>query len=143
VKIGRIVLATDFERVLRTAPRTRSAHFVLHHLDAPPGKPAAELSTGVNPDALQPVDDSAPRAWLGTVIPKRHARRAVTRNLLKRAVRESAGAHAATLGRGLWVVRLRTAIEPGRYLSAAPAALRRAVRSELDGLFERGTASSS
>jgi ribonuclease P protein component len=90
------------------------------------------------------VDDwPPPGVWLGAVIPKRHARRAVTRNLLKRQIRVAMQRCAAQLPRGLWVVRLRTPFEAARFASAASTALRQAAGAELDALLadaaRRGT----
>jgi len=77
------------------------------------------------------------RVWLGVVVPKRHARRAVTRTLLKRQIRASVAARAAALPGGLWVVRMRSGFERERFPSAASDALRRVVREELEGLVAR------
>lgn len=75
--------------------------------------------------------------WGGCVIPKRHARRSVTRNLLKRQIRAAFDRHAARLPAGLWVVRLKAPFAPGQFPSAASAALRAAARAELDTLLAR------
>jgi ribonuclease P protein component len=135
--VGRIVRSADFERVLRTPPRTRGPHFALHHLAASPSRSGPGLSTDVDAAGAAPVDDLPSQVWLGAVVPKRHARRAVTRNLVKRAIREAATASATALPRGLWIVRLRERIDVARYVSAASAPLREAVRLELADLFGR------
>ncbi len=70
------------------------------------------------------------------VLPKRHARRAVTRSLLKRQVHSVAARHAAGLAGGVWIVRLRAPFDRAQFPSAASLALRTAARSELDTLFE-------
>ena len=145
--IARLLRSADFERVLRTRTRVSSTHFALHHLaDRPsaPAKPlpkpvAGELSTGEVPIEARPVDDS-PRAapesvWLGAVVPKRHARRSVTRSLLKRQIRAVVTGHAASLAQGLWVVRLRAPFDRARFVSAASDELKRAAREELEGLI--------
>ena len=75
--------------------------------------------------------------WLGTIVPKRHAKRAVTRNLLKRQMRAAVVRHAGTLPQGLWVLRLRTPIDRKQFPSAASDALRSAVRAELDAVLAR------
>ena len=81
------------------------------------------------------VDDSRPNAcWLGTVVPKRHARRAVTRNLLKRQIHRAAGLQAG-MAPGLWVVRLRSPFERKTFSSASSEALRALAREELDALL--------
>ena len=72
---------------------------------------------------------------LGLVVPKRHARRAVTRNLVKRQGRATFVRHADALAAGAWVLRLRAPFDPQRLLSAASDALRHQVRAELDRLW--------
>jgi ribonuclease P protein component len=84
--------STDFERVLRARSLAQTQHFAVHHLPDRPSLSARarraaisrKLSTGDAPEAVKPVDDLAIQLWVGAVVPKRHARRAVTRSLLKR-----------------------------------------------------------
>jgi ribonuclease P protein component len=83
------------------------------------------------------VDDSPAACWLGCVVPKRHARRAVTRSLLKRQVRGAFERHEAGLPLGLWLVRLRQGFGIAEFPSARSAALQQAARAELDQLFSR------
>lgn len=142
--IGRIVRSADFERVLASASRVRSSHFAVHHLAACPSKPAkvlstaaAKLSTGDTQVTHSPVDDVPPDAcWLGAIVPKRHAKRSVTRSLMKRQIR-AAFADQAALPPGLWVVRLRTPFDRKLFPSAASDALRAAVHAELAQLVGR------
>lgn len=75
--------------------------------------------------------------WLGLVVPKRHAKRAVTRTLVKRQIRNVAAACAPLLEPGLWVVRQRSPFDPKQYPSAASDALKEAARAELRALFDR------
>jgi len=75
--------------------------------------------------------------WLGTVVPKRHARRSVTRSMLKRQMRVAFLRHGLTLDRGLWVIRLRAPFERASFPSAASTALRKAAADELDALLVR------
>lgn len=149
--IARLVRSEDFERVLRTRTRARSVHFAVHHLadrpsvcSKPGGRPiVVQLSTGIEPSEATVVDDSgfmhapvAPDAlWLGAVVPKRHARRSVTRTLLKRQIRAAVSGHGASLAGGLWIVRLRAPFERGTFVSAASDALKHAARAELDRLL--------
>ncbi len=57
--------------------------------------------------------------WAGCVIPKRHARRSVTRSLLKRQIRAALARHAQALPQGLWLVRLKAPFVPAQFPSAA------------------------
>ena len=84
------------------------------------------------------MDNSSPDGyWLGSVIPKRHARRAVTRNLLRRQIRAVMAGQLARLPPGLWLVRLRTPFDRTQFVSAASDALCEAARDELQQLFSR------
>lgn len=78
--------------------------------------------------------------WLGLVVPKRHAKRAVTRNLVKRQMRALFADHAASLPHGLWVLRLRGPFDKQQFASPASDALRRTVRDELRTALQRAVA---
>lgn len=81
------------------------------------------------------MDESPVRRWLGCVVPKRHARRAVTRSVLKRQIRAAVERYEHGLEAGLWLVRLRQPFAPAQFPSADSEALRAAARGELDRLF--------
>lgn len=122
----------QFQALLAHRPVSRTAHFALHLL------PLSAAEATVSPDAgplalFRPADH-----WLGAMVPKRWARRAVTRNAIRRQV--------YALGAGLrWpaaptaqLVRLRAAFSPVQFPSACSPALKRAVRQELLSLFAQG-----
>lgn len=148
-RIGRLVQAADFKRLLAAPVQGRSAHFSLHYLrecPAPRIKPQAagqadpetqwgNLSTVDALTCPKPVDDFPAQRWLGCVVPKRHARRSVTRSTLKRQIRAAVQRHVRGLSGGLWLVRLRSPFVPAQFVSADSAALRRAARLELDSLL--------
>lgn len=139
----------DFDRLLATRSRGRSAHFAVHHVSGEPapvapnrGRPRTpELSTTgvqVSPQAVDNLPEPAPAPagrWLGCMVPKRQARRAVTRNLLKRQMRESFRRHAALLPTGLWLLRLHAGFAVAGFASARSDALADAARTELDRLL--------
>lgn len=157
--IGRLVRTADFERVLRTSKRASTAHFAVHHLADRPSLPAKpervitneDLSTGAAPILATAVDESGVvtggagcrafpsddvgEIWLGTVVPKKHARRSVTRTLLKRQIRAVLSCRARSLSSGLWVVRLRAPFDSARFSSAASGQLQCAARAELESLL--------
>lgn len=155
--VGRIVRSADFQRVLAVAPRSRSAHFAAHHLSASPSLPckaskkpvATELSTGDALSCPPPVDESPVVAsepspagrWLGLVVPKRHARRSVTRTLLKRQMRAVMRCHAQALPPGLWVLRLKAPFDRQQFASAASPPLQQAAGDELQLLLKRAAES--
>lgn len=142
-RVAPLVKSADFERTLSAPPRARTPHFAVHHVHGGPGVPASadpaasthklstELSTGHDGPGTTLVDD---RLWWGAVVPKRHARRSVTRSLLKRQIRAAVRRHGG-LPPGLWVVRLRAPFPREQYPSAASEPLREAARVELDRLL--------
>ena len=152
--LGHLLRPVDFQRVLAMAPRSRSVHFSVHHVpDAPtlPNKPARlaladKLSTGDAPSCPPAVDDRPAKPvngrWLGLVVPKRHAKRAVTRTLIKRQMRAVMQAHATHLSSGLWVLRLRAPFDRKVFISAASEPLRCLVHDELTLLVQRAAARS-
>ena len=146
--VARLVNKADFERLLATRWRGRSTHFALHHVPGSPflpkrwseGTPAEKLSTDLEPILSRPVDDISARVWFGCVVPKRHARRAVTRNMLKRQVRSAFQRHGGLLSAGLWLVRLRSPFAASEFVSARSVVLAGAARGELDGLLAQAAA---
>jgi ribonuclease P protein component len=75
--------------------------------------------------------------WLGAMVPKRWAKRAVTRNTIKRQIYAVANANVGWLPQGAHLVRLRSAFDRSKFVSATSDVLRQAVRQELHQLFER------
>ncbi len=108
---------------------------------------AVELSTGDAQVCPSDVDDLGlvGPCRLGLVLPKKQARRSVTRSLIRHQAREAVRRHAPGLasqerfGPSLdaWVLRLRAPFDRQLYPSAASTALSAAVRLELDELWGR------
>ena len=138
--IGRLTQSVDFERALAAPSRSRSPHFAVHHVAAAPALPrkpvrkaqSTELSTSTAPGCPQFVDNLVLGHWIGCVVPKRHAKRAVTRTLLKRQIRNAFSRHVTTLPAGQWLVRLRSPFAPALFISARSALLAAAARADLD-----------
>ncbi|MEK6669188.1 MAG: ribonuclease P protein component [Aquabacterium commune] len=158
--------SSDFQRALGTRPVARTAHFFLYALprlsvsdqahlrraEKSPHQPstaplAVELSTGEDPVCPSDVDDlgAVGPCRFGLVLPKKQARRSVTRSLIRHQAREAVRRHAPALasqdrfGRSLdaWVLRLRAPFDRQLFPSAASPALSAAVRLELDELWGR------
>ena len=107
------------------APVAKTPHFALH-------RSALGATASAGP-ALFPVAD----AWLGVLLPKRWARRAVTRNAIRRQIYELARLQADQLPQAAWVVRLRSEFSRKQFVSASSDPLKRAVRAELEQLLGR------
>lgn len=82
-----------------------------------------------------------PDVWLGAMVPKRWAKRAVTRNAIKRQIYNVSAGYSDRLPLASHVVRLRTGFDRKQFISATSEALKLAVRLELEQLFERATRS--
>ena len=108
---------------------SRTPHFVLHR-----GSLDATSTAGPAPQALFAVRDEP---WMGAVVPKRWAKRAVTRNGIKRQIYNVSAAFEARLPQAAHVVRLRMDFARADYPSAWSDALKAVVRAELLQLFER------
>ncbi len=114
---------------------SRTTHFALHRcrLQTPTVAAAAQ------PPAAGPVGlELACGVWIGALIPKRWAKRAVTRNTIKRQIYALSG--ESSLPSAAHVVRLRAGFDRKLFLSATSAQLKSAVRGELQQLFERAPA---
>ncbi len=72
---------------------------------------------------------------LATLVPKRHAKRAVTRNLIRRQMREALRSDAGMPSGSRVLIRLRAPFDGRHYPAAASQALRAAVRQELSTLL--------
>jgi ribonuclease P protein component len=125
--VQRLKTRTQFQAVMADGETvSRTAHFALHRLALVPATPVQAGSPALFP---------FPQPWIGAVVPKRWARRAVTRNTLKRQIYTVAQDHAYRLSVAAHVVRLRTGFDRQLFPSATSIALRQAARAELQQLF--------
>jgi ribonuclease P protein component len=115
-------------------------HFALHRAPLLPKIVAvADKSEVVSADGTSAVFSkplfAVQDTWLGVVVPKRWAKRAVTRNTIKRqiyAVSTDSNCHLPTAAH---VVRLRAGFDRAEFISATSDKLKMAVRAELQSLF--------
>lgn len=112
---------------------SRTVHFVLHRgaLDAP------SAPTGLEPERPRALFAVRDQPWIGAVVPKRWAKRAVTRNGIKRQIYNVSAAFEARLPDAAHVVRLRSGFAREQFPSAWSEPLKQAVRQELLQLFEK------
>ena len=71
------------------------------------------------------------------MVPKRWARRAVTRNAIRRQIYAVCDELSGPLPAGAHLVRMRAAFAPRQFPSASSDALKREVRAELRQLFSQ------
>ncbi|MDI9232903.1 ribonuclease P protein component [Limnohabitans lacus] len=136
----RLKTRPQFQATLAGGTVSRTAHFALHRLSlTAPTPPLAQAdSIGPAPSPEQALFD-LPDVWMGAMVPKRWARRAVTRNTIKRQIYTVSQAFAARLPLAAHVVRLRTGFDRKQFISATSDHLKLAVRLELEQLFERAS----
>jgi ribonuclease P protein component len=136
--------AARFESVMAVRPIARSAHFMVHHLAATQlstghASPLTEQVKGVVFPVDNPVDDCTGRPrlhlCLGLVVPKRHARRSVTRTQVKVQIRAAIRRHLNDLVAGDWVVRLRAPIDRKQFPSARSEGLAALLHAEMETLL--------
>ncbi|MBX3585414.1 MAG: ribonuclease P protein component [Ramlibacter sp.] len=140
----RLKTRAQFQAVMSGSTVSRSAHFVLHRLAldamAPPvNGTGADNSTGPGserPQALFAVRD----VWMGALVPKRWAKRAVTRNAIKRQIYNVSASFEPRLPVAAHVVRLRAGFDRKQFISASSPQLKLAVHGELEQLFARAAA---
>lgn len=127
MQVRRLKTREQFQAVLACPPCARTEHFVMHRLAA---STAGIVST-------TPPDFPAEKLWVGAMVPKRWARRAVTRNLIRRLIHGLAQHHAAELPHAAYLLRLRAGFDRLKFHSASSDVLRAAVRAELELLFRK------
>ncbi len=131
----RLKTRAQFQAVLAGTTVARTAHFALHRtgLDTSPPQPAIPGPESFKSQVLFAVLEP----WVGALIPKRWAKRAVTRNAIKRQIYAVSSDLEPPLTQAAHVVRLRSAFDRAKFPSASSEALKQAVRSELQQLFAR------
>lgn len=76
--------------------------------------------------------------WLGAMVPKRWAKRAVTRNAIKRQIYTVSAEFSHMYPQAAFVVRLRSSFARSEFTSAVSDRLKLAVRQEIHSLMQAG-----
>ena len=137
--VQRLKTRPQFQAALAGGTVSRTAHFALHRLVLTPQAQtllAQAEQVGPAPSPEQALFDLAD-VWLGAMVPKRWARRAVTRNTIKRQIYAISAQFEVRLPCAAHVVRLRSEFDRRQFISATSPLLKNAVRLELEQLFER------
>lgn len=143
----RLNTRAQFQAAMSGGIVSRTAHFALHRLVLEPAPAVTDIVT-TEPGSLPPVQgpqalfvvpgQSYPQLWLGPLVPKRWAKRSVTRHAIKRQVYAVAADFAMplqTVPPAAYVVRLRAGFDRKQFISACSDTLKAAVRAELQQLF--------
>lgn len=115
----------QFQFVLSGPPVARTSHFALH---------CVRLDT----DRACALFSASSDFWMGVLLPKRWAKRAVTRNTIRRQIYETARtSELVSQAACAYVVRLRSGFSRQQFISATSQQLKNAVRQELVQLYAR------
>lgn len=141
----RLKTRAQFQAVLAGATVARSEHFALHrsglplrdNLVARVGASGPEVKTAPAVPKSQPLFPVLD-LWMGAMVPKRWAKRAVTRNAIKRQIYTVSADFSPQQRQAAFVVRLRRDFSRKVYLSASSDQLKQAVRTELLALMLEG-----
>ena len=134
----RLKTRAQFQAVLSGQIVSRTAHFALHRLDLsvpnePLSSPTPTGPVSERPQALFGVGG----VWMGAMVPKRWAKRAVTRNTIKRQIYTLSAGNEWNWSQAAHVVRLRAGFDRKQFISATSEQLKQAVREELVQLMSR------
>jgi ribonuclease P protein component len=131
--VQRLKTRPQFQAALAGGTVSRTPHFALHRLSlSESGNTADDLQF----NAAQTPLFHPQTVWLGAMVPKRWARRAVTRNTIKRQIYAISEQFEVRLPCAAHVVRLRSGFDRKQFISATSTLLKQAVRLELVQLFE-------
>ena len=112
----------------------RTMHFALHRNALDVMNMQTVVSKTHDSPELFPLQD----IWLGAMVPKRWAKRAVTRNAIKRQIYTVSNDFSPRVSDTGWVVRLRRDFSRKEFVSASSEALKQLVRSEVQALLQAG-----
>jgi ribonuclease P protein component len=116
----RLKTRPQFQAVLAGALVGKTSHFALHKLDL-------SVLDAASKTALFSASDS----WIGAMAPKRWAKRAVTRNAIKRQIYTVCTKLEPASIQTAFLVRLRREFSRADFVSASSPALKEAIRQEL------------
>jgi len=135
--VQRLQTRPQFQAVLAGSVIAKTEHFALHR-------------NGLDANVLQSIDKTLPLVsdnlgksalfagadlWLGAMTPKRWAKRAVTRNAIKRQIYTVSADFSHQLPHAVFLVRLRRDFSRKDFASASSESLKHAVRAELISLM--------
>lgn len=131
--VQRLKIRPQFQAVLAGSIIAKTEHFALHRNGLESRAPIKTASNDLVP-TLFPIQDM----WIGAMVPKRWAKRAVTRNAIKRQIYTVSADFLHQYPQAAFVVRLRREFSRKEFLSATSIQLKEAVRSEVQALMRAG-----
>lgn len=131
--VQRLKTRSQFQAVLAGERIASTPHFVLHRNVLPDMR---RPGTGDRQDpSARLAEAGSDLVWLGAMVPKRWAKRAVTRNAIKRQIYSVSSQVVFDVPGAAHVVRLRSGFDRKQFVSASSDRLKDLVRQELLRLF--------
>ena len=130
----RLKTRPQFQAVLAGTIVAKTPHFVLHRnvlaAKAVPNRSGKQVNA--------PVLFREQDMWIGAMVPKRWAKRAVTRNAIKRQIYTVSAEFSHLYPQAAFVVRLRSSFSRTEFVSDVSDLLKQAVRAEVQALMHAG-----
>ena len=130
----RLKTRPQFQAVLAGTIVAKTPHFVLHRNVLAAKAVPNRSEKQVNAPVLFREQDM----WIGAMVPKRWAKRAVTRNAIKRQIYTVSAEFSHLYPQAAFVVRLRSSFSRTEFVSAVSDLLKQAVRTEVQALMQAG-----
>jgi ribonuclease P protein component len=127
--VERLKQWSEFQAVMSAGTVARTPHFVLHQWQH---TAKALTGSGFKETPTLFVDGVL---MMGALTPKRWAKRAVTRNMIRRQIHTVFFEFEKGMKPTAYVVRLRAAFDSQKFVSASSDILKQTVREELKQLF--------
>jgi ribonuclease P protein component len=127
--VERLKQWSEFQAVMSTGSVARTSHFVLHQWQSPA---KASPGSGFEKTPALFIDGVMK---MGALTPKRWAKHAVTRNMIRRQIHAVSQEFEEKLPPTAYVVRLRASFNAKHFVSASSDQLKTVVRRELQQLL--------
>lgn len=132
----RLKTRPQFQAVLAGKIIAKTAHFALHRHEL--GEMSVSMTADTDPPTRLLFETT--QTWIGAMVPKRWAKRAVTRNTIKRQIYSVSCELCVAFQAAAYVVRLRKSFDRAQFSSATSDALKQAVRAEVQLLLKNVSA---
>ena len=130
----RLKTRAQFQVVLAGTIIAKTSHFALHRNAL--NVKASPVQSGKQTDA--PMLFREQDMWIGAMVPKRWAKRAATRNAIKRQIYTVSAEFSPEYSQAAFVIRLRSSFARAEFVSAVSDQLKQAVRAEIQSLMQAG-----
>jgi len=136
--LRRLQTRAQFQAVLAGTTVAKSEHFALHRSSLPVQMVFGSENKSAEPNTSRPLFSPSFDLWIGAMVPKRWAKRAVTRNAIKRQIYNVSADFSPRQRPAAFVVRLRRDFSRKTFISATSDSLKQAIRAELLALMRAG-----